>query len=587
MPEPAPLQQFARTQVRSNGRNLIYFAGCDYFRLSSHPQVIRALHEGARKYGLNVAASRLTTGNHLAYQELEQALAAFFKAPAALVTPDGYASNCVVAQALQGEFSLALIDERAHPSLQDAARFLQCPVRTFKHRDWRSAEKLLMNTRPSARVILLTDGLFSHDGEAAPVNKYLEVLPANGIVLLDDAHGAGLLGENGRGTPEYLGIARKRVIQTITLSKAFGVFGGAVLSSADLREKIIAKSGMFIGSTPLPLPLAVAARKAVEILKSNRALRERLSRNATRVKTVLRARGLVVADTPAPIIRVVPKDREQGNAIRRKLAGCGIFPSFIKYPGGPPEGYFRFVISSEHTRAQLDKLLEALDFSWNETAACASKPRLVAIIGGSGSGKTYLAGKLAAALGGDVLRLTLDDFYRDRSGSSPAARAKINFDHPRAMDWAAFERVLLDLSQGRSARVPRYDFATHTRLAAMRRVEPRAVILVEGLWPCHRARISKLFDLRIFLESGESLRFERRLKRDVAERGRDAESVKRQFYESVAPMHLRFVVPQMRAADIVFRRPLNDAAIARLAKRITQNSVIKDGNFGRQTPARP
>lgn len=196
--------------------------------------------------------------------------------------------------------------------------------------------------------------------------------------------------------------------------------------------------------------------------------------------------------------------------------------------------------------------------------------RLIAIIGGSGAGKTYLAAKLAGVLGKDVLRLTLDDFYRDRSQCPRALRDRINFDHPRAIDWPAFDLVLKRLASGRPARAPQYDFTTHTRLRSKRLLEPKSVVLVEGLWPCHRAAIRKFFDLKIFLECPESTRLNRRLARDLAERGRGAASVKRQFYESVAPMHKKFVAPQMQSADIVVRRPLSDAGVARLARQIAQ-----------------
>src|SRR5712664_1592648 len=124
MTEPEPLQQVERTFVRFRGRKLSYFSGCDYFRLSSHPQVIAALKEGVEKYGLNVAASRLTTGNHVLYEQLEQRLAGFFGAENALLVSGGYATNLIVAQALAGSFSHAIVDEKAHPSLWDAARVL-------------------------------------------------------------------------------------------------------------------------------------------------------------------------------------------------------------------------------------------------------------------------------------------------------------------------------------------------------------------------------------------------------------------------------------------------------------------------------
>src|SRR5438445_5952373 len=126
MTEPEPLQQVERTYVRFRKRKLSYFSGCDYFRLASHPEVIAALKEGVTKYGLNVAASRLTTGNHVLYGELEKRLAAFFDAESALLVSGGYVTNLIVAQALGGNFSHAIVDEKAHPSLSDAARLLDC-----------------------------------------------------------------------------------------------------------------------------------------------------------------------------------------------------------------------------------------------------------------------------------------------------------------------------------------------------------------------------------------------------------------------------------------------------------------------------
>src|SRR5438477_11318542 len=128
MTEPAPLQQVDRTYVRFRGRKLSYFSGCDYFRLATHPRVASALQEGVKKYGLNVAASRLTTGNHRLYVELESALTSFFAGPDALLVSAGSMTNLVVAQALSGNFSHALIDARSHPALGTAARLLDCPV---------------------------------------------------------------------------------------------------------------------------------------------------------------------------------------------------------------------------------------------------------------------------------------------------------------------------------------------------------------------------------------------------------------------------------------------------------------------------
>ncbi len=277
----------------------------------------------------------------------------------ATLASNGYLPNLMAAQAMAGQFSHALMDERAHGSLADAAMLLDCPVLKFKHRD---AADLAWTVRRlgGIRPIVLTDGMFAHDGSVAPLKKYLEALPHDAMVLVDDAHGAGVLGRNGRGTPEHEDVENERIIQTITLSKAFGVYGGAVLGPRKLNEAIIAGSRIFIGNTPLPLPLACAAIQSLAILKNGRQLRLRLARNANYVKAKLRAGGFDMAEAPGPIISVIPRDRHEAARWRRRLMEADIHPTLIKYSGGPEGGYFRFAISSEHSRAQLDDLTRAL-----------------------------------------------------------------------------------------------------------------------------------------------------------------------------------------------------------------------------------
>jgi 7-keto-8-aminopelargonate synthetase-like enzyme len=369
MTEPAPLQQLDRTFVRFRSRKLSYFSGCDYFRLASHPRVMAALQAGLKKYGLNVAASRLTTGNHVLYVELERRLANFFGAENALVVPAGYMTNLVVAQALAGNFSHVLLEERSHPSLNDAARFLDCPVLQFQHRDPDDLARALARCGPHAKAMLLTEGMFSHDGSAAPLADYLTLLPRDAMILVDDAHGAGVLGKSGQGALEYAGVSRGRIIQTVTLSKAFGAYGGAILGTPQLRKRILSHSRLFIASTPLPLPLASAALESVRILKTDRSLRQRLFRNAAYVKTALRESASDCAksgaqssslSSPGPIISALPNRSGDISLLNRALLAAAIYPPLINYPGAPAGGYFRFVISSEHTSAQLDRLLDAL-----------------------------------------------------------------------------------------------------------------------------------------------------------------------------------------------------------------------------------
>jgi 8-amino-7-oxononanoate synthase len=233
-------------------------------------------------------------------------------------------------------------------------------VLQFKSRDAGALARAVHRCGPGAKLVVLTDGMFAGDGSAAPLAKYLELLPKDARLLVDDAHGAGVLGRTGRGTLEHAGTSRRRVIQTVTLSKAFGAYGGAILSTARFRQRMLDRSRMFIGSTPLPLPLANAALAGVRVLNSGARLRQRLAENAGYVKTALRQAGLALTDTPGPIVPLHPRRRGEAARLHRALLAAAIFPPFIKYPGGPPNGYFRFVISSEHSRAQLDDLIKVL-----------------------------------------------------------------------------------------------------------------------------------------------------------------------------------------------------------------------------------
>jgi 7-keto-8-aminopelargonate synthetase-like enzyme len=356
---PAPLQQVDRTYVRVNGRRLTYFAGCDYFRLASHPRVLRAFKEGLDLFGLSVSASRATTGNHDAYLALERDLAAFFGAEAALLTISGYMANLAVAQAVAGSFSAAFIDNQAHSSLWDAAQLLKCPVRPFRHRDPQDLTRR-MARHPTPRPLLLTDGMFPHNGAVAPLKAYLATLPRKAMLLVDDAHAAGILGSTGKGTTELAGVPRRRVIQTVTLSKALGGFGGAILGSTSLSAQVASQSGIWSGSTPVPLPLACAARESLQILREDPEMRARLHRSAGTVREALRNAGVAVPDTPGPIISLRPRRPSDGLEIKRRLLRAGIHPPFIRYRSGPPAGYFRFAISSEHSERQLVSLAKVL-----------------------------------------------------------------------------------------------------------------------------------------------------------------------------------------------------------------------------------
>jgi 7-keto-8-aminopelargonate synthetase-like enzyme len=365
MSELGPRLEFVgRTRVRWGRRTLVYFGGCDYFRLSSHPEVRRALRTGLEAHGLNVAASRLTTGNHPLYEELERRLAQFFRREAAVVVSSGYVTNLVLAQALAGRFTHVLIDEAAHTCLDDAVPFFGGRVLRFHTRDPQHVTSLLRRIGRRARPVLLTDGMFAHDGSLAPVGQYLERLPPTAMLLLDDAHGAGTLGPTGKGTLECLGVTDARVVLTLTLSKAFGSYGGAILGRREVIDRVRAHSALFAGNTPLPLPLVCAALKSLQLLRADRGLRRRLEANTARVKAALQRAGLPVVDSPSPIVALTPRAGAEAARLQRALLAAGIYPSLIRYPGGPRQGYFRFALSSEHSTAELDRLCRVLVEHW-------------------------------------------------------------------------------------------------------------------------------------------------------------------------------------------------------------------------------
>ena len=197
-----------------------------------------------------------------------------------------------------------------------------------------------------------------------------------------------------------------------------------------------------------------------------------------------------------------------------------------------------------------------------------TSPRLVAIVGGSGAGKSWLTDRLQKVFGEKASRMSLDDFYLDRSNLTPRQRARINYDHPNAIDWPCVEQFLQNCRAGHICHVPRYDFKTHTRSLHCDRWQPKPLILIEGLWLLLRPAIRRLFDFAIFIDCPASLRLRRRLARDQVERGRSGASIRRQFRATVAPMHEQFVAPQVRWADVVLTQPLRDSEVHHLCDQL-------------------
>ena len=355
--EPPPLRQFSPTEVEFRGRRLTYFGGSDYFRLSWHGQVRAAVAQAAAEEGHDVAASRMTTGNHPLYAELERSLARFFGFPAALITASGYSAPLTAAQAMSGLVTHAIVDERAHSCLKDAARLLGVATVFFPHHGVAGLKQALQTCGKQAKPLVLTDGLSPLEGTAPPLAEYLAVLPPDGWLLLDDAHGVGTLGRRGRGVIDGLARRDPRVLLTLTMSKALGTYGGAVLGPKWLRERALTQSGMHSGSTPLPPPLAAGALASLELLRAGGTeWRTRLQANARGVKESFCANRPDWLARPGPTFSVALRDVQRQKHFRGKLLSSGIYPTLIRYRNGPADAFFRFAISSEHSVAQLAAL---------------------------------------------------------------------------------------------------------------------------------------------------------------------------------------------------------------------------------------
>jgi 8-amino-7-oxononanoate synthase len=360
--EPGPLVPVSPTEVEVEGRRLTYFGGCDYFRLSHHPEVLAAARDALRGGEMNVSASRLTTGNRAVYAALESELARFFRVDDALLTATGYLSNLVLAQGCAGRFDRILLDERAHGSLVDAAGLLGVPVTRFRHRDPVDVARRVRrwSGRDPARWVLMTDGWFPQEGAVAPLAGYVGVLPETAWLWVDDAHGAGTLGELGGGTLELEGVSRDRCIQTGTLSKAFGVYGGFVLAPRDWLDTVRRHSRIHVGGTPLSPALAEAARVAVRLLSGHPEWRPVLQDRSRVLGQVLEGVSGMPMPAVGPVLCVSTTDPARRDAWSRRLGKEGIFPSWIRYPGGAAEGFFRFAWSIAHTESDMVRLGRAL-----------------------------------------------------------------------------------------------------------------------------------------------------------------------------------------------------------------------------------
>lgn len=354
-----PVTSSTTTTVEIGGRTLLSFGGCDYLGLAHHAAVVGAAREALGVYGLSTTASRVTTGNTAAHDRLEQDAARLLSQPAAVVVPEGYTANLALAQALARRVRMALIDERAHRSLPDAATAGGLQIVRFSHRDAADAARCLARVGPEP-VAILTDGVFTADGAVAPVRELLAALRTHrDVLVVDDCHGVGVLGE-GRGTCRMLGVSDPRLVITTTLAKGLGCYGGVVAGGHETIDEVRGFATAFICTTPVPPAIAAAASAAIRILEHDRPRLAALAANARALRGAIRSLGLELADQPTPIVAFAMADEGAMEQLHLGLMEEGILAPLIRYPGGPAARFFRLTVTAEHSTAQIECLREAM-----------------------------------------------------------------------------------------------------------------------------------------------------------------------------------------------------------------------------------
>jgi 7-keto-8-aminopelargonate synthetase-like enzyme len=358
MPRLAISASSART-VQLEGRSLVYFGGCGYLGLAHHPRVVAELAEGAKRFGVSAGASRETTGNCVAYDELEQQLALRLEVPAALLTPEGYTANFVAAQALARERRVALVDDRSHPSVFDAAHAARLEVHVWPHRDLENLRTLLREHAKAA--VVATDGVFPSRGELAPADGLVALAHEFGAASwIDDCHGTGVVGARGRGVLEHFGLSGDDVVLTSTLSKALGCYGGVVAGSREFVAAAREHSQAYIGSTPPPPAVACAASIALELAFADTNLLERLRANTTVLREGFARLRLRVPAEPLPVFAFALEDAASMERLHAGLRDEGLFAPYVKYLGSPQAGHFRIVVNAAHESEDLQRLLAGL-----------------------------------------------------------------------------------------------------------------------------------------------------------------------------------------------------------------------------------
>ncbi len=355
-------------EVQSGGRRMLMLSSNNYLDLAAHPAVRHAAIEAVERYGVGASASRLVAGSLEPVHRLEQSLAGFKGVESALVFGSGYLANMGAITALAGPGDVIFSDELNHASLIDGCRLSRATVKIFRHCDVDHLKALLKDSAGSGRRLIVTDSVFSMDGDVAPLAEIVELARRfRAAVMIDEAHGVGVIGPGGAGLAAELGLEHEIDVQVGTLSKALGAYGAYVAGSRTLIDFLINRARCFIYTTGLPPALAAAAEAALRVMINEPERIARLHDNATYLRTALIAAGFQLAPTASSILPVMMGSARNALMMAERLFERGVYVIAIR-PPTVPQGSARLRVTptAGHSRADLDRAIAAFIESGRE-----------------------------------------------------------------------------------------------------------------------------------------------------------------------------------------------------------------------------
>ncbi len=355
------LESESAAESRFDGKNVINLASNNYLGLTTHPKLREAALEAVRKYGVGSGAVRTISGTMSLHLELEERIARFKNAEACVVFQSGFAANAGTVAAVLTPEDHIISDELNHASIIDGCRLSKANIHVFPHKDVAAAEKILAELENvPGRKLLISDGVFSMDGDIGPLPGLADAAEKHGaIMMVDDAHSSGVLGQNGRGTIDHFGLHGRIHIQVGTLSKAIGVLGGYVCGSRDLIEFLYHRARPFLFSTSHPPAVAAACIAAFDVLEQEPERIERLWDNTRYFKKALNSAGFNTGISETPITPVIVGEAKTAHQLSRELFDRGVLATGIGFPTVPKgKARVRTIVTATHTREELDRALE-------------------------------------------------------------------------------------------------------------------------------------------------------------------------------------------------------------------------------------